>query len=79
MDSASLYNASKILAAVLAIGSACIATAANLPDLGLSKQAIAILTIVQTAITTTLLFLPAVNHPAGTVRGAGVDDHHSGV
>lgn len=75
MNSADLYNASKILAAVLAIGSACIATASNLPDLGLSRQAVAILTIVQTAITTTLLFLPAVNHPAGTIRGGGVADH----
>lgn len=71
MDSAALYNAAKICAAVLAIGSACIATASNLPDLGLSRQTVAILTIVQTAITTTLLFLPAVQHSAGDVRGAG--------
>ena len=70
MDSASLYNASKVLAAVLAIGSACIAAAVNLPDLGLSKQAIAVLSIAQTAITTTLLFLPAVQHKAGDVRGS---------
>lgn len=69
MTTAGLYNASKIFAVVLTVSSACIATAANLPDLGLSKQAIAVLSIAQTAITTTLLFLPAVQHKAGDVRG----------
>jgi hypothetical protein len=75
MTTETLYNASKLFAAVLAIGSAVIATASNLPDLGLSRQTVAVLTLVQTGITTALLFLPAVQHPAGTVRGAGVDDH----
>lgn len=69
MDSASLYNASKVLAAVLAIGSAMIAAAGNLPDLGLSKQALAVLSVVQAGIAATLVFLPAVQHKAGDVRG----------
>lgn len=71
MDNTTLYNLAKTLAAVLAVASAMIAAASNLPDLGLSKQALAVLTVCQAGIAATLAFLPAVQHSAGDVRGAG--------
>ena len=71
MSTESLYNASKIFAAVLAVVSACIATASVLPDLGLTKQTVSILAVVQAGIAVTLTFLPAVQHKAGDVRGDG--------
>ena len=48
----------KVLAVVLTIGSAMIATAANLPDLNLSRQTVAVLLVVQSGISVALLFLP---------------------
>lgn len=75
MNEATLYTASKILAAVLTMGSVGIATASNLPDLGLSRQTVAVLAVVQAVIAVALTFMPAVQHASGTVRGGGVADH----
>jgi len=74
MSDLQLYNAMKALAGVLMIASACIAVASNLPDLGLSKQSVAILTVVQAGIAATLSLLPQLQRPALNKRGDSTDN-----
>jgi hypothetical protein len=69
MTERTIYQLLRVFAVLLAVASAGIATAANLPDLGLSKQGVAVLSIVQACITTLMVFLPQANHPPGDVRG----------
>ena len=77
MTDAGLFNAMRFGAALLTVLSMCIATAVNLPDLGLSKQSIALLSVVQAGITGALLFLPAVQKHAGNLRGDSRDNDHT--
>lgn len=69
MTNAQLYNLLRVAAGLLTVASAMIAVASNLPDLGLSKHGIALLTVVQAGISATLAFLPQLTHPPGDVRG----------
>lgn len=58
MTDMQLYNAARALAVVLMVCSAMIAAAVQTPDTGLSRQAIAWLTVVQAGITIAVGFLP---------------------
>jgi hypothetical protein len=74
MTDANIYNLLKVFAGVLAVASAMIAVAVNLPDLGLTKQGVAILAVVQAGISATIAFLPQINKVAGTIRGDSRDN-----
>ena len=74
MSDHSVFNVLKVLSGVLTVASVMIATATNLPDLGLSRQTIAVLAIVQAGITATVAFLPQLQKSAGNVRGDSTDD-----
>lgn len=74
MSDRSLWNLLRVFAGLLTVASAMIAVASNLPDLGLTKQSVAILTVVQAGITATLAFLPQLQKAAGDIRGNSRDD-----
>ena len=74
MTDRQFYNICRVFAVVLTVASAMIAAAVNLPDLGLSKQGIALLSLCQAGITATMLVLPQVQKPAGNIRGNSADD-----
>lgn len=58
MTEAHVYNAARALSVVLMVCSAMIAAAVQTPDTGLTKQAVAWLTVVQAGITIAVGFLP---------------------
>lgn len=74
MNDVQVFNLLKVFAVVLTVASSMIAVAVNLPDLGLSKQFVAVLAVVQAGITATVAFLPQLQKSAGNVRGDSSDD-----
>jgi len=64
-----LYNAARALAVVLMVCSAMIAAAVQTPDTGLTKQAVAWLSVIQAGITIAVGFLPRAQGD-GKVRAA---------
>lgn len=74
MTDATIYRLLQIFSALLTVVSVSIATAGNLPDLGLTRQTIAVLAVVQAAISAAQVFLPGVTKQPGNRRGDSTDD-----
>lgn len=74
MTDATIYRLLQILSVLLTVASVCMATASNLPDLGLGRQTIAVLIVVQAGISVVQLYLPGANKQPGNRRGDSTDN-----